>query len=83
MVLGMPPKKLILQLIPAPPGLRIFRPLMSSAVFNGFVVVYQFWNPRSIQGPMALTRSLVSSCLTTKAPGLPSEAFSVASTGWP
>ena len=82
-VLGMPPKKLMRQLIPAPPGLRTFKPLMSSDVFSGFFVVYQFWKPRSIQGPMVFTRSLVSNCLTINAPGLPSEAFSVASIGCP
>src|ERR1700761_4688879 len=37
-VFGMPPKKLMRQLMPAPPGLRIFRPLMSSAELSGFFV---------------------------------------------
>src|SRR5690349_20126966 len=60
MVLGTPPQKAMRQLVPAPPGLRIFRPLMSSMPLSGFLVVYQFCNPRSIHGPTILTRSLVS-----------------------
>lgn len=79
----MPPKKLIRQLMPAPPGLRIFNPLMSADVCNAVLVVYQFWKPRLSHGPITLTRSLLSISLTTSAPGLPSDACSVTSIFWP
>jgi hypothetical protein len=82
-VLAMPPRKLIRQLMPAPPGLRIFRPLMSSSEFSGFLVVYQFWKPRSSHGPITLIRSLESNCLTTRSPAAPSAARWVTSIFWP
>ena len=69
--------------MPAPPGLRIFNPLMSSEELSGFFVVYQFWNPRSSHGPTTFTFSLASNCLTINAPVAPSAARSVVSIGWP
>ncbi len=82
-VFGMPPKKLMRQLMPAPPGLRIFSPLMSADVFSGTFVVYQFWKPRSTNGPTTWTRSLLSICPMMILPAAPSEAFSVTSMGRP
>ena len=78
-VLGMPPKKLMRQEIPAPPGLRSFRPFRSAAVLSGFLVVYQFWKPSENQGPSRWLRNLVARVLLTRVPGLPSQAFQVVS----